>query len=73
MQKIHKSIEELLKKSGVSAENIDAVLRTGGSSEIPVVIECLASWFGHERIKEINPFTTIVGGLALKAHELSLN
>jgi hypothetical chaperone protein len=53
------------------AEQIQAVLRTGGSSEIPAFIDLLARRFGEDRIREINPFTTIVGGLALKGHELS--
>lgn len=65
------AIDELLLKSGLKSDQIHAVLRTGGSSEIPAFIELLADRFGANRIKEINPFTTIVGGLALKGHELS--
>lgn len=65
------AIDELLLKSGLKSDQIHAVLRTGGSSEIPAFIELLADRFGAARIKEINPFTTIVGGLALKGHELS--
>ncbi len=68
---INQEIEALMNRSGLSDDQIHAVLRTGGSSEIPVVIEQLTNRFGYDRIKEINPFTTIVGGLALKAHELS--
>ena len=67
------SLDELMQMSGLQDSQIKAVLRTGGSSEIPLVIERLAARFGHDRIKDINPFTTIVGGLALKAHELSKN
>ena len=70
---IDDSLDEIMRKSGLQDSQIQAVLRTGGSSEIPLVIERLASRFGYDRIKDINPFTTIVGGLALKAHELSKN
>jgi molecular chaperone DnaK (HSP70) len=58
-------------KSGLKDDRIQAVLRTGGSAEIPIFIERLSARFGPDRIKEINPFTTIVGGLALKGHELA--
>lgn len=67
---VNHAIKELLKQSGVKASEIQAVLRTGGSSEIPVFIDMLADHFGFDQIKDINPFTTIVGGLALKGHEL---
>jgi molecular chaperone DnaK (HSP70) len=50
---------------------IQKELRTGGSSEILAYINLLRKRFGSARIKEINPFTTIVGGLALKGYERS--
>lgn len=65
------AVDELMKKSGLKPHQIHAVLRTGGSSEIPVFIEVLGRRFDPNRIKEINPFTTIVGGLALRGYELS--
>jgi hypothetical chaperone protein len=68
---VDSAIDELMAKSGLEPHQIHAVLRTGGSSEIPVFIEVLAERFGAERIKEINPFATIVGGLAVKWHQLS--
>lgn len=68
---VNAAIDELMAKSGLKPDQIHAVLRTGGSSEIPVFIETLGRHFGADRIKEINPFTTIVGGLALRGHELS--
>jgi hypothetical chaperone protein len=73
LEMVDYAMDELLLKSGLKPEQIQAVLRTGGSSEIPVFIDLLSRRFGHDRIREIDPFTTIVGGLALKAHELSKN
>lgn len=70
---VEKAIDEIMHNSGLQPDQIQAVLRTGGSSEVPVVIELLAKKFGREKIKEINPFTTVVGGLAIRARELGLN
>lgn len=73
LQLVDRALEELLLKSGLKAGQITAVLRTGGSSAIPAFINLLADRFGHDRIKELNLFTTIVGGLAVKARELELD
>ena len=53
------------------AEDISAVLRTGGSAEIPAFVDLLARRFGRDRIREIDPFTTIVGGLALRGRQVT--
>ncbi|MBW6472373.1 MAG: Hsp70 family protein [Anaerolineaceae bacterium] len=73
LEMVDKALDELMLKSGLKPDQIQAVLRTGGSSEVPIFIERLSERFGIDRIKEINPFTTIVGGLALKGYELSKN
>lgn len=73
LEMVDKALDELMLKSGLKPDQIQAVLRTGGSSEVPIFIERLSDRFGFDRIKEINPFTTIVGGLALKGYELSNN
>jgi len=73
LEMVDEALDELMLKSGLKPHQIQAVLRTGGSSEVPIFIERLSARFGLERIKEINPFTTIVGGLALKGYELSNN
>lgn len=66
------AIDELLTKSGLAADDISGVLRTGGSSEIPVFVDLLARRFGPDRIQAIDAFTTITGGLALKGRELDV-
>jgi molecular chaperone DnaK (HSP70) len=47
--------------------------RYTGSSAIPAFIDLLSKRFDREKIKEMNPDTSIVGGLAIKAHELALH
>lgn len=68
---VDKALDELLLKSGLRAGQINAVLRTGGSSAIPAFIDLLTARFGADRVKELNLFTTIVGGLAIKGYELA--
>jgi hypothetical chaperone protein len=68
---VEEAVDELLLKSGLRPGQISAVLRTGGSSAIPAYINLLGDRFGHERVKELNLFTTIVGGLAVKGSELN--
>ena len=72
LRMVDQAVDSVMAKSGLKDDRIQAVLRTGGSAEIPIFIERLSARFGPDRIKEINPFTTIVGGLALKGHELAL-
>ena len=65
-------IEEVLLDTVVSAgmelEQIDAVVTTGGSSNIPLFTGMLARLFGKEKVKESNAFSSVVAGLAIKAY-----
>lgn len=55
--------------SGLEPEEIDAVVKTGGSSNIPIFTAMLKDIFGPERVKASNTFSSVVGGLAIKAFE----
>jgi hypothetical chaperone protein len=55
--------------SGLEPEEIDAVVKTGGSSNIPIFTAILKTIFGAERVKASNTFSSVVGGLAIKAFE----
>ena len=71
VEQVNHAVDELLNRSGLQDDQIQAVLRTGGSAEIPIFIHLLGERFGHNNIEELNPFTSIVGGLALKGYEIS--
>jgi molecular chaperone DnaK (HSP70) len=51
----------------VQANDVQHVIRTGGSSSIPVFIDMLAGLFGRDRIVEENLFTGVAAGLAVRA------
>ena len=70
VEQVNAALDETLRLSGLRADQIQAVLRTGGSSEIPAFIRLLGDKFGHDRLRELSPFETIVGGLAIRAGEV---
>jgi hypothetical chaperone protein len=64
---VEKVLLDTIVKSGLDVEEIDAVVKTGGSSNIPLFTEMLVRSFGKEKVKESNSFTSVVAGLAIKA------
>src|SRR5258706_1084438 len=64
---VKKVLLDTIAKSGLDVEEIDAVVKTGGSSNIPLFTGMLARIFGKEKVKESNSFSSVVAGLAIKA------
>jgi molecular chaperone DnaK (HSP70) len=64
---VEKVLLETIAKSGLEPGEIDAVVKTGGSSSIPLFTEMLVRIFGKEKVKQSSPFTSVVAGLAIKA------
>lgn len=55
--------------SGLEPEQIDAVVKTGGSSNIPVFHQMLSRIFGPEKVKASATFSSVTSGLAIKAYQ----
>jgi hypothetical chaperone protein len=64
---VEKVLLDTIAKSGLEVEEIDAIVKTGGSSNIPLFTGMLARIFGKEKVKESNSFSSVVAGLAIKA------
>ena len=64
---VEKVLLDTIAKSGLDMEEIDAVVKTGGSSNIPLFTGMLAKIFGAEKVKESSSFSSVVAGLAIKA------
>jgi len=58
---------DTLAEAGLEPGEIDAVVKTGGSSSIPLFTEMLRRLFGVEKVKTSNAFSSVVAGLALRA------
>jgi hypothetical chaperone protein len=64
---VEKVLLDTIAKSGLEPAQIEAVVKTGGSSSIPLFTQMLTRIFGKEKVKESNAFTSVVAGLAIKA------
>ncbi len=61
---LERAISLILDKAGLQADDIDLVLRTGGSSLIPAVKDILENQFPG-KVVEHDPFTSVAAGLAI--------
>jgi hypothetical chaperone protein len=65
---IERHLDETVQASGLTTSQIDAVIRTGGSSQIPVFYEMLQRKFGPEKVRDIDTFSSVTAGLGIIAH-----
>jgi len=69
-EQIEVCLLDTLDRSGFRADEIDAVVRTGGSAQIPCFIELLERIFGPEKVFLSQVFSSVTAGLAIQAHSL---
>ena len=66
-QRIEACLLETLDNSGLSAGEVDAVIRTGGSAQIPCFIEMLGRVFDPDKVVLSAVFSGVTAGLAVRA------
>lgn len=64
---VEKVLLDTIAKSGLEPGSVDAVVKTGGSSNIPLFTQMLARIFGAEKVKQSSAFSSVVAGLAIRA------
>lgn len=64
LQRVARALDETVAKAGMTHQDIDIVLGTGGSSLIPAVKGLLTERF-PQRVVEHDPFTSVACGLAI--------
>lgn len=69
LERIGRSIDELLLAAGLARDEVDTVFFTGGSSAVPALRRCVASRLPGARQVEGNRFGSIGSGLAIEAHK----
>lgn len=67
LQRMLASIEEAEARAGLSSDQIDLVLTTGGTSLIPAICDMLDARYGSARIRQRDTFTSVATGLAIVA------
>jgi hypothetical chaperone protein len=66
-QLIEDCLLDTLKRSGKTVGEIDAVVRTGGSAQIPLFVHMLERIFGPEKVILTDVFGSVTAGLAIRA------
>ncbi|MCA9987007.1 MAG: Hsp70 family protein [Anaerolineales bacterium] len=64
---VQRGISQVMEKAGISDEQIDVVVTTGGSSLIPIFRTILSRKFSQARIVRSNTFGSVTAGLAIQA------
>lgn len=62
---IAQTISQTISDSGLETAQIDAVVKTGGSSRIPMFTQMLENMFGKEKVKSSDTFGSVAAGLGL--------
>ena len=63
-------LDNLLKEAGIRPEQIDVVIRTGGSSQIPAFVQMLEQRFGSDKVRAVDTFSSVTSGLGIIAHQI---
>lgn len=70
IERIVERFEETLRSAGVEAEELDRVYLTGGTAQVPALIEAVASRVGAQKLSHVRTFHAVIQGLAQRAREL---
>ena len=57
-------------ESGLRPDQIDTVIRTGGSALIPAFYEMLGRHFGEAKVRSIDTFSSVTAGLGVIGHHV---
>jgi hypothetical chaperone protein len=67
---IEQYLDSMLADAGLKPDDIDVVIRTGGSSQIPVFVKLLQERFGEDKVRSIDAFSSVTAGLGIIAHRI---
>jgi hypothetical chaperone protein len=70
-ERIYQVLMDMVAASGLEPDQIDAVVKTGGSSNIPAFSRMLVDVFGPQRVISSDVFNSVTGGLAIRARQLA--
>ncbi len=70
IRQIDTYLDTLLTNAGIRPEDIDVVIRTGGSSLIPAFVNLLEGKFGAAKVRALDEFSSVTAGLAITAQRI---
>jgi hypothetical chaperone protein len=71
IQAIDAHLDETVRAAGLDPGEIDVVVRTGGSAEIPAFRYLLAEKFGRSRVQASDTFSSVTSGLGIIGHRIA--
>jgi hypothetical protein len=69
LREVEAAVCQVVEEAGLKPEDIDVVLRTGGSSAVPAFVKLLERVFDTDRLRELEPLVSVVGGMAVIAQD----
>ena len=69
IEAVDSGVRQILHDAAITPERVDVVLRTGGTSAVPAFTALLSDIFDRRKIRSLELLTSVVGGLAIAAHE----
>jgi len=69
IEAVDSGVRQILHEAALDPDRVDVVLRTGGTSAVPAFTELLADIFDRSKTRSLELLTSVVGGLAIAAHE----
>jgi hypothetical chaperone protein len=69
IEAVEAGVRQILHDASIKPEQVDVVLRTGGTSAVPVFTDLLSEIFDRHKLRSLELLTSVVGGLAIAARE----
>ena len=69
IEAVDSGVRQILHDAAIKPQQVDVVLRTGGTSAVPAFTDLLADIFDRRKLRSLELLTSVVGGLAIAAHE----
>jgi hypothetical chaperone protein len=66
---VDSGVRQILHDAAIKPDQVDVVLRTGGTSAVPAFTDLLAEIFDRRKIRSLELLTSVVGGLAIAARD----
>ena len=66
-RRIEDCLVDTVERSGLGLDEIDAVVRTGGSAQIPLFVHLMERLFGPDKVVLSDVFNSVTAGLAIRA------
>ena len=64
MQRIFEQIDECVRLAQIKPKDIQLVILTGGSTEIPLIQQCISEYFPNAELSQKDKFSSVGMGLA---------